>query len=641
MYLRQPIPAGTRILGYYRFSKDEQRTQSIEDQHIYCVDFLEEYDVDCSEMERLSDNGLSGVLRNRPAIDQARARVAKRSWGVIVCEDSSRLFRSVGPCMDFVGSCVDAGIRVICINDDVDTANEDWQDRLEEAQRHHGGAIRKLRHRIKRAHDGSWRRGECVGITCAGYVRIEANGAKTEHPDPRYVKNIVTAFRMMAREWPPWRIANYLTARKVPKTENAQLEAWTATNVLSMIRNPKYKGQPRFRVTVSDKKFITGKSPQVANPDPDKIKEANENHAHLKIVREFLWQRANDAIDSRDTHGARPRGKDHPLHGIPRDSRGPLSNLFDCGVCGHKMWQEGRNEGGFRCSAARQNKGRHKGVCWNRATALRALTLDRIGTAVSNAILEQDVRIADTLFGFVEHRIRTPENREVQLRELGERRKALIKERDQFTKNLMKVDVAPDFVQEEFEKLETSLTAIAAKEQELQTLMARAETLPSRTVILSAIQEQARKLLELEDAGGLLEQLVDGKIRAVPFQQFNSDKVVLRARFRLRLTNLMPLDVSTLLVDESRQAELDAMSIDLEVDLFEPSKAPKYAMAAFEFYENSGPKRPTLQRIADHLGISKRAAHLALQMGKGLKEAGRTDPFIELTEKPVNASRWR
>ena len=152
--------------------------------------------------------------------------------------------------------------------------------------------------------------------------------------------------------------------------------------------------------------------------------------------------------------------------------------------------------------------------------------------------------------------------------------------------------------------------------------MARAETLPSRTVILSAIQEQARKLLELEDAGGLLEQLVDGKIRAVPFQQFNSDKVVLRARFRLRLTNLMPLDVSTLLVDESRQAELDAMSIDLEVDLFEPSKAPKYAMAAFEFYENSGPKLPTLQRIADHLGISKRAAHLALQMGKGLKEAG-------------------
>lgn len=59
--------------------------------------------------------------------------IEKRKRDLIICEDSSRLFRSISPWMNLVGTAVDNEIRIICINDQVDAANDDWQHRLEDA----------------------------------------------------------------------------------------------------------------------------------------------------------------------------------------------------------------------------------------------------------------------------------------------------------------------------------------------------------------------------------------------------------------------------------------------------------------------------------------------------------------------------
>lgn len=91
-----------------------------------------------------------------------------------------------------------------------------------------------------------------------------------------------------------------------------------------------------------------------------------------------------------------------------------------------------------------------------------------------------------------------------------------------------------------------------------------------------------------------------------------------------------------------QQTGSTAFEADLMVDLFEPSTAPRNAMSALEFYNRKSElRRPTLDQIADHLGISKRGAHLALKMGKEMQAKGLTDPFIPLAEVPPNASRWR
>ena len=84
--------------------------------------------------------------------------IEKRKWDLIICEEFSRLFRSISPCMNLVGTAVDNEIRIICINDRVDTANDDWQHRLEDAQKDDGQDNYLTRYRIKRTQDERWGR---------------------------------------------------------------------------------------------------------------------------------------------------------------------------------------------------------------------------------------------------------------------------------------------------------------------------------------------------------------------------------------------------------------------------------------------------------------------------------------------------
>lgn len=94
--------------------------------------------------------------------------------------------------------------------------------------------------------------------------------------------------------------------------------------------------------------------------------------------------------------------------------------------------------------------------------------------------------------------------------------------------------------------------------------------------------------------------------------------------------------------EEEQQPDCSMLESDIIVDLFEPSTAPRNAMLALEFYNrNPAIRSPTLEQIADHLGISKRGARLALNMRKEMQVKGLTDPFISLTEAPENASWWR
>jgi hypothetical protein len=130
-----------------------------------------------------------------------------------------------------------------------------------------------------------------------------------------------------------------------------------------------------------------------------------------------------------------------------------------------------------------------------------------------------------------------------------------------------------------------------------------------------------------------------GTIQAVPFRQFGSDKVVLRARFSLRLAALLPARTRAALkslCDGPVHEKFEC--IPMLVNLFKPSTGPEHGLKALELKEqqNLGPTA-----IGKKLGISKRRVDIAINYGRALREAGMTDPYIELTEPPTTASRWR
>jgi hypothetical protein len=182
--------------------------------------------------------------------------------------------------------------------------------------------------------------------------------------------------------------------------------------------------------------------------------------------------------------------------------------------------------------------------------------------------------------------------------------------------------------------------ALAAAQAELDafldsTATSRDEVEPER--IKQKLREHSERLLELNrEAGALLERLIPDKIKAIPYRQFGSNKIVLRAEFELRLANLLPAR----LLDALKGAQLDsaewAKPIPMLVDLFEPSLTPLHAVKAAQRRATM-----TLDQIGKDLIISKRAAHLASQLGLEMLAAGISDPFIRLDSPPENASRWR
>ena len=156
---------------------------------------------------------------------------ARRRCDLVIAEDSSRLYRNESACFDLVGEAVDEDIRVICVNDFVDTAEEDWEDKLREAQHHHSRSNTYTSRRIKRAHEGLWAMGAALGLVNPGYRRkatIPATGREPERGpffdeiDHQHAPAVAQAFEMLAEDESPAKVAEHLNRHSVPKCANAK-----------------------------------------------------------------------------------------------------------------------------------------------------------------------------------------------------------------------------------------------------------------------------------------------------------------------------------------------------------------------------------------------------------------------------------
>ena len=135
------------------------------------------------------------------------------------------------------------------------------------------------------------------------------------------------------------------------------------------------------------------------------------------------------------------------------------------------------------------------------------------------------------------------------------------------------------------------------------------------------------------DAGSLLARILDGPIRAVPYQQFGSGRVVLRAEFKLRLAKMLPDDLYQRLGGSSEQLPVELLEpVTLRVDLFKTSGVVRYAIQAAEIADTGLIPRD----IAKKLGCTVRTARCdALRSGDAPGRCQR--PFHTANPEPGNA----
>lgn len=644
MRLYKPLKAlfglRLRVFIYARYSTEEQKKLSITAQLSCCRKWLVNWGIEDAEIVEIADEGISGEVVNRPGIDRLREAIKTRSGDLILAEDSSRLFRNLAACKDFVGSAADKEIRVILPGDDVDTAREDWVENLEDAQMHHCRSNNYTRKRIKRTQDELWEMGAAVGMLKSGFRRRASIPATEKGPaegpffdsvDPQWAPIVREIFERIARDDEPWTVAKWTTTTGFPKAANAKGPAWTDKGILALIRNTVYRGREEYRKKISKKIYNSqahnaGRSKSVRN-EPEKVMVRQVE----RIVEDDLWHRANKAIDDRNLNPNAPCGIDHPLANIPRDSRGPLSNLFLCEICGQKMHIQGRADGGYRCSHAKT------GPCWNRATALENLTHRQIGGRVVAELLTEP-GFLDALVRHVEQLFLSDEPRKRRQEELRAEIRTKTQQRDRILDLLESGSADSSSLQERLRQREGELQR--AKEELAQNEQHdhQVPQFPSRDELQAILQTAAAELLNMgPEAASLLKRVLDGPILAVPYQQFESNKVVLRAEFKVCLLGLLPNDLFLLLERLKVEAsDLTVTTRTVLVDLFEPSAVPKHALAAWAML-SAGKTRKEIQLA---LGISKRIACQAVRLGEQMAAAGLTDPFVRLEKAPATASRW-
>ena len=127
------------------------------------------------------------------------------------------------------------------------------------------------------------------------------------------------------------------------------------------------------------------------------------------------------------------------------------------------------------------------------------------------------------------------------------------------------------------------------------------------------------------------------KILVFPYQLCDGGKIVLRAKFRLRLSNLLVDAPARDLLEQTLEKVLD-------VDLFEPCQRAAHRERIVALRATTNPetnKRYTEAEAARLVGITKTAAQRAAALQRKMDELGISDPYLPVLEPTENMGKIR
>ena len=228
------INAGAlRVLIVARVSSPGHGKQdpcSVEDQEALVREWISRNIDEPCEIEVLAGSG-SGENLDRKEFLDLTDRVAARRYDLIVTEDLGRIVRRLRAHM-FAEECVDNDVRLVAINDHIDTAERGWQDRSIFSSWHHERSNRDTSDRIKRAHRSRFRSGGCAAIPIYGYIKPP--GAKSDmdwQKDPEAELIYQEWFERLDRGEPFAEISDWLNGLGIPTGPYRRSERWTGSYV--------------------------------------------------------------------------------------------------------------------------------------------------------------------------------------------------------------------------------------------------------------------------------------------------------------------------------------------------------------------------------------------------------------------------
>lgn len=343
---------------YARYSTDMQRKESIEDQHRVCEKLAERHGF--KVVARFSDAAISGGTTQRPGYQDMLRGARRREFGVIVAEDTSRLWRNLSEQSPRLAELSD--LEIIVVTADLDTRSES-AGILGAVTGAMGEQYRKeIGRRVRRGLEGLARNGKSAGGRSYGYVPASKSGTTQIEIEPTEATVVRWVYELFADGYSPRAIAGKLNAEGVPSPGSSRDRSqrrkagWAQSAIYGdtkrgtgILANPIYIGQviwnrTRWIRSATD----SSRRRQVANPPSEWITRQDER---LRIISDELWHRAR-ARQRHQSAAVGERVKRGMKEGdARRTGAGPkflLSSLLRCGHCGSSYAIAGRDV--YACS---------------------------------------------------------------------------------------------------------------------------------------------------------------------------------------------------------------------------------------------------------------------------------------------------
>ena len=366
-----------RVALYARYSSDNQREASIEDQLRLCRERAEREGWRISDS--YSDRSISGASLIRPGIQALMQDALAHRFDVVLAESLDRISRDQEDIAGVYKRLTFAGVRMVTLSEgDISELHIGLKGTM--------GALylKDLADKTRRGLRGRVEDGKSGGGNSYGYRVVRRTGADGEPErgereiDPAEAAIVRRIFTDYAAGKSPRRIAHQLNAEDVP---GPRREGWGPSTLFGNVKrgngilnNELYIG----RLVWNRQRFLkdpeTGRRVSRLNPEEDWVVH---DVPELRIIDDDLWAKVKKR---QATIRARYVKEDGNGLTATRRTRYLFSGLIKCSECGGGYSMVYRDL--FGCSTVK-----NKGTCGNHARVSRQELESRILGALRNHLM--------------------------------------------------------------------------------------------------------------------------------------------------------------------------------------------------------------------------------------------------------------
>jgi site-specific DNA recombinase len=364
-----------KTVTYARYSSDQQREASIEDQQRLCRNYAKQHGFDI--VDCYSDAAISGASMHRPGINQLMENAHR--FDVVLCESLDRLSRDQSDIAFIYKSLKYYNVKIITIDDGETTSMHIGLKGTMGAMQ-----LQQISDKTHRGLHGRVENGKSAGGKCYGYDVVKAFDGSGEpikgeieinHDEAAIVTRMFHDYAYKDKSAKT--IATELNREGIISPSGHE---WGCSTIngnrkrgTGILNNVLYTGKRVWNRLKYVKHPVTGKKVSRLNPESEWV---ISDVPEYRIIPKDLWEavKAKQGAVSNRVSENKPRMRPRYL----------LSNLFKCESCGGGVSMVNSTQ--YGCSTSR-----NKGTCLNRKTVKRTAVEAAALDAIKSELLQEEI----------------------------------------------------------------------------------------------------------------------------------------------------------------------------------------------------------------------------------------------------------